>query len=238
MFAIVASLDELRLLPSLASGGTSAAGAPPSGSAPSSGSAPPSGSVPPSGSASGAAAHAGARRHSRRAARRRSWARCAARERLVAAASLGASAHVSGGGSVSRRRRDSAPLDAADSSSTAGGTSGVTFGGVGMAGPSARRPASAASAASSVVAAGRTWTEVRGLKYDPVTRHFLDRDKNSARCISDVFMWRLMRGPGDAELPSYLARGPKLLPLRPFVLRRPPPEPAVDAASVGSRRVL
>lgn len=63
---------------------------------------------------------------------------------------------------------------------------------------------------------------VRGLKYDPHLGCFLDRDKNSARCMCDLLVWAFVRVDGGAERPPYLAhRDARLEPLPPFVLRLP-----------------
>ena len=98
--------------------------------------------------------------------------------------------------------------------------------------------AAAASAAGSAPAAAPPWwlNRVRGLKYDPIERRFVDRDKNSARCMIDVFVWAFMRGPGDAERPPYLERRPgRLVPLPVFVLRAPALRaPRVAGAAVAS----
>jgi len=63
---------------------------------------------------------------------------------------------------------------------------------------------------------------VRGLKYDRHLGCFLDRDKNSARCMCDLLVWAFVRVDGGAERPPYLEhRDARLEPLPPFVLRLP-----------------
>ena len=102
----------------------------------------------------------------------------------------------------------------------------------------ARHDAARHAAAAAALAAGPApaappppWLDrVRGLKYDRVSRRFVDRDKNSARCIGDVFMWAFVHGP--AQRPPYLERRPgRLAPLPVFELRLPAPaQPRAAAA--------
>ena len=92
-------------------------------------------------------------------------------------------------------------------------------------------------AAGAAPAAPPPWwlDRVRGLKYDRVSRRFVDRDKNSARCMCDVFMWAFVHGPAGAQRPPYLERRPgRLAPLPVFELRLPvpaQPRAAVAAAA-------
>ena len=63
---------------------------------------------------------------------------------------------------------------------------------------------------------------VRGLKYDRQLGRFLDRDKNSARCMYDLMVWAFVRMDGGPKRPPYFAhRDGRLEPLPPFVLRLP-----------------
>jgi hypothetical protein len=69
--------------------------------------------------------------------------------------------------------------------------------------------------------AARRWPTQRGIKYDPISGTFCDRDFNAARCIRDALVWELTVGPGGPPRPPYLSRGLELETPKPFTLRLP-----------------